>query len=402
MKRYYPGVIILKKILITIIIIIFILFSSACSKTPEKKPEQPSPKIGVQFSLIEKDMYEVLKKNMQNFAKEEKIQLIFKETAVDYVTLEKNINELIKQDVKAIVIQFPPGDLIMDLARLILEKDIKLLAIGTLPLDVPVDAFIAPDNYRLGQLQGQYVVDTLNQKGIKKGKVILYELDQDNYAFSQMSAGTIDTFKDISGIVLDIKEISSIQSQILEETDELKAIILQSSERVVDAKKAISNNPNVEDVITVGYGAGKEASMLISKGMHDAEADPIFEMLARHSLQSALDLIEKDTWQYDSQIASGSYDIPSKILPVRIIKKENIFLLKERWGESIKESSSSDSKNNVEKNNSSQNEKKSDNKKDENNNMKLKIKTKDGQSLEIDVPGEIEEFEIKKSEQKEQ
>jgi ABC-type sugar transport system substrate-binding protein len=394
-------VIILKKIIVTFLIIIMSIFLFACNKTPEKKPEQTSPKIGVQFSVIEKDMFEVLKQNMQSFAKEKKIQLIFKETAKDYVTLEKNINELIKQNVKAIIIQFPPGDLIIDLARLILEKDIKLMAVGTLPPDVPVDGFIAPDNYRLGQLQGQYVVNTLSEQEVNAGKIILFELDQDDYAFSQMSKGTLDSLNNIQGIRTENYEINELQSQILKETADLQAVILQSSEMVVEAKKAINNNPKLNEIITVGYGAGKEASILISKGMHDAEADPILEMLARHSLQAVLDLIEKDTWQYDSQIASGSYDIPSKILPVRLIKKDNIFLLKERWGESIENTKSHDSKSNTEKNNNSQEESKSNNKDKENNNMKLKIKTKDGQSLEIDVPGEIEELEIKKSKQKE-
>ncbi|MDK2984556.1 MAG: hypothetical protein PWQ96_198 [Clostridia bacterium] len=403
----------MKNYMTVIILLSCILIGTACSKSPEKKPEPPGPKIGVQLSLVEKDIAEIIKKNMQNAAKEKKLQLIWNEPAQDYLTLEKNIRDLIKQKVKVVIIQFMPGELSLDLARQVLEKDIKLFAIGTLPFDVPLDGFIAPDSFRLGQLQSQYVVNELRKQGLDKAKVILYELDQRDYAFSQMTAGVLSILQPAQGITLDRREIkinelstasSKIESELLAEKN-YQAVILQSSSLAAEISQTLKSLVNT-DIITVGLGAGKEASTLIAGGIHDAEADPMPEMVARVSIQAAAQAAKNESWQYDTQIASGSYDIPAKILPVRLIKQDNLFLLKDRWGKLTpkqKEAGTSKkqgSQGGEEKKSQGQ-QKKSEGESGSKGKMKLKIKTKNGQTLEIDLPGEIEQMEVKKAEEKE-
>lgn len=398
----------LQKILL-IVLVLLLSFAWGCSKKPAKKVELPSEKIGVVLSMVEKDMAEEMRKVMQAESRREKVRLIWLGPAKDEEELRTNLQKLAQQKVDAAVVQFDVATSPQELVRPLVEKGIAVVAIGSLPRDTPLDAFITADGFRIGQLQGQFVKQSMQGANLF-GPVLLLHGKQDNYLVQQMMEGTKQALVDLGPNVLQPLEAApEKEDQALNKvtttlaTGGAVAVIVQGSElaaRVAEKGDQIGKEARV---VTVGVGGGKKAAQLMAQGKHDAEVDIQPDLIGREAFTAALELAKKGQWDYDTHVSNGNYDVSAKITPVRLITKENVYLLEQRWGKLKKEKEKGGSGDSEKQgSSSSQGQEKNPEGQASQGKMKVKLKTKDGQELEIDLPGELEKIEIESQEKPKQ
>lgn len=380
-----------------------------CSKKPEQKPVEPPLQIGVSVGTLDEDMAQVVRKALQERERQENARIAWQDAKGDPERQEKQVDELIRRKVKAIIIQLADPTMGPVLAQKVMEKNIKLVAVSTLPPDTPLDGYVAPDYFRMGELQGQFVTDQL-KKGGPQG-VLLLKGDPDDYITRQMTAG----FAAVAGPAgLGVTERSNpgwepagagtaTREAML---GKLGAVVAQSDELLLAALKELEGHGQEEQVVTVGAGGGKEPALAMAQGKHDAEADAMPEMVARYAYQAALDLVKTGRWEYDTKINNGNYDIPAKIVPTRLVEPANLYLLEQRWGklsgQARGQGGQGETGGGQEQGQQSQGQGSGQSKKEGSSGgksgSKVKIKTKEGKTVEIQIDGEIESVQIEKPE----
>ncbi|MBO8138508.1 MAG: substrate-binding domain-containing protein, partial [Desulfotomaculum sp.] len=153
-------------------ILVSLLLVLVCSGCPggggEKKPApQKGPKIGVSVADMQRDGNQVMKKIFDKAKKQDKAQIAWMDAKGDPNQQMKDIQKLIEEKVKAVILQVTDPSAAPDMVRQLAQNNIKVIALETLPLNTPVDAYITSDHSRTGELQVKYL-QTLFQEAQQK------------------------------------------------------------------------------------------------------------------------------------------------------------------------------------------------------------------------------------------
>ncbi|MGC7880135.1 sugar ABC transporter substrate-binding protein, partial [Desulforudis sp. 1190] len=157
-------------------VIIISLFLTGCpgKKQAERKPAEKPPKIAFAVADMRRDGTQAMKKAVDQAAKKDRIRVTWLDAKGDPLQQERDVQELIKKKVDAVVIQFVDpvgGDA---LVRQLQMNRIKVIALETLPPNEPVEGYIASNHRLAGELQARFVVD---ERGPNGGNVLILQGD---------------------------------------------------------------------------------------------------------------------------------------------------------------------------------------------------------------------------------
>ncbi|GAW91235.1 sugar ABC transporter substrate-binding protein [Calderihabitans maritimus] len=386
--------------LASILVLMLVLLLGGCSKSPAKKPASSPPAIGFSVATMETDVNKIIRKYVTQRARKDRIRVVWLDARMNPEEQRKQVEKLIKNKVKTAVIHFVNPGQAGEIVRLLQEKGIKIVALHSLPDNVPLDGFVAADAYRAGQLQAEFITQQY-KKGAQKGDIILLlRGNPEDYITLQMTAGfkeVIEDFPQLQVVTRDYKDWDptlarqDLEQYLSQQGSKVGAVVGQTSQLALAAVDVLEKLGMADKVVTLGAGADKPAIQAIAEGKHDGEIDPMPEMLASVVYQASLDLTSKQHWDYDFQGTNGVYDVPSKIIPVRMITENNVYLVEQRAGplekrEKTGSSASQSGSGSQEKGKGSGGTK-----------TKLKIKTREGKTLEIEIEGKVEKLEIEES-----
>jgi ABC-type sugar transport system substrate-binding protein len=183
----------------------------------------------------------------------------------------------------------------------------------------------------------------------------------------------------------------------------VQAVLATDSRLAVAAVQALKSAGLNNRVLTAGVGADEESSRALESGDHDAEIDTRPDLLGQFALDAAISLVKGDRWQYDGRTSSGSYSVPSRITPVRLIQGDNVYLLKQQWkglGGGSEKKEGGDSGDSGQSQGSGDGQKQgsgneggqqgSESKGDK---TTLRITTQDGKTMEVEIDGKVKKIE---------
>jgi len=388
-----------RNISLFIIGIIFIsIILNGCLPKPQAKPEiKPKTKIGLSMAETNSERNKFIKKNVEEAAKNGKIRLVITDAHKDSLQQKTNIEKMISEKVKAVILQPVDTAIVKDYISMLQEKNIKVILIDALPVDVSVDAFIAPDFVRAGELQAQYILN----KG-EEQRILILKGDKTNNIAEKILQGNLNILKNnslVKNIVIqevpqwDQREAYNLMLKNMEQ-ESFTSIIAHYEEIAAGAIKFLKEQNLNDKVAFTTIAINKDLLQEINNNEKMAAVDTLPNLVSQFSLKTALNLIDTNSWEYDLQIKNGLASVPAKIIPVRLINKTNFYLLKERFGE-IK----SEEKEEAEVKSNEKESNKEDTKSSSIKQSKLKIKTKDGKEFEVTIPGEIQGVEMQPKEE---
>ena len=404
------------KVLLPIVMSLSFLLAGCPGKEAEQKPVNQQLKVGVCLADMERDGNQVIKKIMEERAKKEGIRFTWQDAGNDPDKQQKQIEELIKKKVKVVILQAVDPSAGPAIVRDLVEKDIRTVALETLPTDTPMDGYVASDHQRVGELQAAYVLQQAAAKGKTQGlNILVLQGDPLDLAALEITAANEAALKGNKQVAeLKVKSHLQADPKLVRATvedalagGELDAVLANDSRLAMAAVQVLKEKNLTEQVTTLGVGADKKSVQGIASGQHDAEVDNSPEMLAQYLTDAAVELAKTGHWQYTTHVPNGSYDVPAKITPVRLITEKDLYLLKERGNEAGgqeqgKESNQKEGGSGQEGqgqsgsgqgdqgSSGSDQQKQSDKKK-----TTLKITTQDGKTMEVEIDGEVKSIESK-------
>lgn len=389
------GVNSLSAILRVVLVLLLVVtpFFSGCRQQAQQKPPPPPPTVGV--SVITEGFEEIIvpfKEELMKLARERQVRLTWKE-ATDPGRQRQHFDELIKQNSDVILAFLPEEKRALEFAKRAEEKEIKLLAIGMLPLDIPLDGFIGIEARRIGREQGEFLTEAL--KNTERPKILILNSVPDDPTERQILEGNREALQAIPGLQLFEREMPKEDvplglNKIWGEVGALDGVITHVPKATGAVLLSLEGQPFRP--VTIGIGAGKEAAQLIAGGHHRAEVDLEPETMAGYALEAALHLAQTGEWEFDDWVDNGAYQIPVQYVPSRVITRENLDLLQDRHGKIEPKRPDDHSSGGAWQENSDEQGGQEQNR--DSQGAKIKVKLKDGQQLEFQVPGEIEGIEI--------
>jgi len=365
------------------LLVILFFTLTGCPESPEAKPQlQPKTKIGLILAENKSARNQYLAEKLKTGAENKKIKLIVGYSKLDVNEQESQIQKMIDEKAAAVIIQPLDAQVTKDHISKLIEHNIKIIVIDFLPKQVLVDAFITPDYVKAGELQAQYLISKGKQSQpiILKGNVI----DDISEKVLQGNSNILRNNSLTSNMVIEamddeyakkaydaLKKLSNFQPT---------AVISHYEETTLGIVKYINEMKMEKKIPILTLDLNKTLVSDAAKG-DIIILDTMPNLLAQIILEVPDNLLKTNNWQYDLQINNEAALIPTKYTPVRIIDQENIELLKERFPElkNINEQKKQEEKpkQGVEQ-----------------KQTKLKITTKDGKEYEVKIPGEIEKVEI--------
>ncbi|KJS73105.1 MAG: hypothetical protein JL56_11785 [Desulfotomaculum sp. BICA1-6] len=370
--------------IICVLVLAGFMIPAGCGSQPERKPAQEPLQIGFALADMNRDGNKTIKKTVDERKKAENANVTWVDAKNDPAEQDKQLDQLMEKKVRAVVLQ--PVDPMQAPAQVekLVQAGIKVVLLENLPLNTPVDAYIASDHVMAGQLQARFITEALRLADeIKKGPikppeqqgqggtggmqqspgavdfsvavqlpdqrplnvVILRGDPRDQLAISVTEAlrSALQGREDINiiGVYdhprLDPTLVPATLGEIFARGDRVDAVLANDSGLAMAAVDYLKAGGYEKNVLTVGLGADERSSKALVSGEHDAEVDVQPEMLGQFSLEAAMDLAKNGTWQYSTRAVNGDYSVPARIVPVRLVTAKNSFLLQERWKDLKKE-----------------------------------------------------------------
>lgn len=426
-------------LLIAMLFMLLLTITGCPGKEAQQKPESQGQKvkIGVSLASMQFDGNKSIKQFIDQRKKQNNVDIVWMDAQMDPAKQEKDVEQLIKQKVRAIVLQVVDPMEGAKLVDKISQAKIKVIGLETLPVNAPLDGYIAADHVRAGELQGLMVLKNSasgssqqggqstgqqgsqgqggnqGQQGQQGGQaqsknVLILAGDPGDPVAAQIATAAENVLKQ-GQFKVKVTHLPKADPELAQMTvqESLKsskpAAILSTNGPMADAAVQVLKKQGLDkQVITVGVGADQKNSQALTSGEHDAEVDTNPEQLANFALEAALDLVKKGSWNSDSRVQNGNFDIPARIVPVRLIQKDQAYLLADRWGNLKKEqgqqkqqseqqgssqgggSSGEGSSAGGSGGSSGQGSSQTKGKK-----TKVKITTQDGKVMEVEVEGEV-------------
>jgi len=320
---------------------------------PQKKPpaEAGGEKINIAVSLadMERDGNQVIKKTMSDRQGQvgrqgqagRQVNIVWLDAKNDPAQQEKDLDQLANQKVKAVVLQPADASAGPGLVRKLAQANIKVIVLDTLPADSPVDGYIASDHARTGELQARYLASMVRGRSAPL-KVVVLQGDRNDQASREITSSLLENLRANAMIqVVLVKDhpggdpqaaTATLAQALTSAAGRIDAVVATDSRLAAAAAEILKSRGLNDRVITIGVGAGQKASKALADGEHDAEVDIMPEMMAQYAYDAAVGLASTGHWEYDRQVGNGNFDVPAKITPVRLITRDESYLLEQRWG----------------------------------------------------------------------
>jgi ABC-type sugar transport system substrate-binding protein len=385
-------------------LLVLALGLSGCGLLNRGGAARPAEKpLTIAYSVADenRDGNQVIKRIVQRRAKaDERIRVTWRDAGGEARRQEQDVERFIKQKVDVVVIQFVEPQLGPGIVRRLAMNQIKVVALETLAPDAPLDAYVASEQVRAGELQARYVVRNLPAGA--PGRVLVLAGDPNDPVSRNIVRGIVDFMKGQAGFTLEVREHAAADPRRAAATVEealkaspLGAVLATDSRMAVAAMEVLRREGRGAGVLTVGVGADRTAAEALVAGDHDAEVDVRPDLLAQFSYDAAVGLARDGHWSYDTQVESGDYTVPARLVPVRLIQGNNAFLLEEYYGD-LTRGGGSPGGGGQQQQQKGQGQKQGDGQQQQQQQQsmtRLKITTRDGMTMEIDVPGEIQSIE---------
>ncbi|TEB10118.1 D-xylose-binding periplasmic protein [Pelotomaculum propionicicum] len=271
---------------------------------------------------------------------QQRVNISWLDAKNDPAQQEKDLDQLINQNVKAVVLQVVDPAAGPRLVRKLAQANIRVIALETLPVNSPVDGYIASDHARTGELMARYILSAAQGRPSPLKTVIL-QGDKNDRVSRDITSSVLEYLRDQPQVqVVQVKEhtqgnpqqaTATLEQALASANNQIDAVLATDSRMAAAAASLLKSRGLDQRVITVGVGADQQATRALAAGEHDAEIDVMPDLIAQYAFDAAVGMATTGHWQYDTQVKNEDFDVPAKVTPVRLITKSEAYLLEQRW-----------------------------------------------------------------------
>ncbi|MER7937050.1 MULTISPECIES: substrate-binding domain-containing protein [unclassified Streptomyces] len=253
--------------------------------------------------------------------------------AGDSAKQAQQVSSMITKGVKVIVISSQDAAAIKSSVQAAVDKGIKVVAYDRLAQG-PVSAFVSFDNVKVGELQGQALLDSLGSKATKKSKVVMINGDDADPNAAQFKEGAhkaldgkVDIAYEQSGLWKDTTAAQKVKAAITQLGAKNIAGVYSANDGMAGGIANTLKGAGISGIPLTGQDAELAGIQRIVAGTQSSTVYKAFKPEAEAAATIAVDLLQgKDIASLaTSTQTSGSGDkVPSQLLTPVSVTKANI------------------------------------------------------------------------------
>lgn len=318
------------------------LSMAACGKAGDKKDDSGSSSSGgsktiglllpdsvtARYEKFDKPYFEAKVKDLCSDCNVE-----YANAAGDAAKQAQQVSSMITKGVKVIVVSAQDSAAIKSSIQTAVNKGIKVVAYDRLAQG-PVSAYVSFDNVKVGELQGQALLDALGSKATKKSKVVMINGDDADPNAGQFKKGAhqaldgkVDIAYEQSGLWKDTVAAQKMKAAITQLGAKKIAGVYSANDGMAGGIATTLKGAGISGIPLTGQDAELAGIQRIVAGVQSSTVYKAFKPEAEAAAQLAVNLLQgKDIKSLANQtLTSGSGDkVPSQLLTPVSVTKANI------------------------------------------------------------------------------
>jgi len=310
-----------------LLVLVQIACLSVLTGCPDKKqppqPAPPPPRVGVSLSGLDPDQDQAIRQAMD--ARKNGVDLLFAGAGGDATRQEAAVDRMIGEKVAAVVLEAVDQVAARNLVERLARHRIKVVALNVLPADTPVDAYVGFDR----NLARTLLIRAAAGKGTPCLILTVAGLDRPGLWTALAGAsGLPGEAREYSRT--DVLACAAGRASLLKKADR-PAVILAGDPALAVAAVRDLEAVGAPPAFAGGIGNSREAFRYVNEGRLTGEVDTRPEEEGLLALQAALSLARGQPVARHELAANGNYSVPAQIVPVRLITRQNFYLLEKTW-----------------------------------------------------------------------
>ncbi|MEE6133480.1 MULTISPECIES: ribose ABC transporter substrate-binding protein RbsB [Bacillaceae] len=287
----------MKKVLL-LIMSLSVLLLGACSLEPPTwaKPSQSGDikdmKIGLSVSTLNNPFFVSLKNGVVKEAKKQGIEVIVVDAQNDSAKQINDVEDLLQQGVNALLINPTDSSAISTAVQSANGIGVPVVTLDRSSEKGKVEALVASDNVKGGQMAAEYVVKTLG----KNAKVAELEGVPGASATRERGSG----FHNIADEQLDVVAKQSadfdrtkgltVMENVLQGNPDIQAVFAHNDEMALGAIEAITSSG--KDIAVIGFDGNEDALKAVESGALTATVAQQPELIGELAVKAAKDVLQ--------------------------------------------------------------------------------------------------------------
>ncbi|WP_326575850.1 substrate-binding domain-containing protein [Streptomyces sp. NBC_00487] len=271
---------------------------------------------------------------------EDKVKELCSDCTVDYANAAadptkqaQQMSTMVTKGVKVIVVSAQDSAAIKSSIQSAVDKGVKVVAYDRLAQG-PVSAYVSFDNVKVGELQGQALLDALGDKATAKSKVVMINGDDADPNAGQFKEGAhkaldgkVDIAYEQSGLWKDTVAAQKMSAAITQLGAKNIAGVYAANDGMAGGIANTLKGAKISGIPLTGQDAELAAIQRLVAGTQSSTVYKAYKPEADTAAELAVNLLEgKDIKSLaDTEVTSGSGDkVPAKLLTPVSVTKENI------------------------------------------------------------------------------
>lgn len=245
----------------------------------------------------------------------------------------QQMSTMVTKGVKVIVVSAQDSAAIKSSIQAAVDKGVKVVAYDRLAQG-PVSAYVSFDNVKVGELQGQALLDALGDKATPKAKVVMINGDDADPNAGQFKEGAhkaldgkVDIAYEQSGLWKDTIAAEKMSAAITQLGAKNIAGVYAANDGMAGGIANTLKGAKIGNIPLTGQDAELAAIQRIVAGTQSSTVYKAYKPEADTAAELAVNLLEgKDIKSLaDTEVTSGSGDkVPAKLLTPVSVTKDNI------------------------------------------------------------------------------
>lgn len=287
-------------------------------------------KIGFILSTMQEERYQKDKAIFEKTAKNLGAEVIFASCNNNEQTQSAKVENLLSQNIQALVIQPVNGDAAGSFVTQAHEDHVKVISYDRLIKNADLDFYVTQDSFKVGVLQGEAAVKATQGKG---NYMIL--MGQSGHSVAQeITRGNLSVLRKYPEIKIVVQQhhnswspqeaMSTTENALTKYKNNIAAILANNSGMAHGAVQALKEQNLLGKVFVAGADADLSAIRNMVSGHQQFEVLKAIQPLAETAAKAAVRLAQNKPLQYDALIDNGKTKVKTINTPVYAVTKNNI------------------------------------------------------------------------------
>ena len=267
------------------------------AKSDENKeaPATDSIKLGLSVSTLNNPFFVTLKEGAEAEAKKQGIQITAVDAQNDPAKQISDIEDLIQQGVSALIINPTDSAAVVAAIESANSAGIPVITVDRSAEGGEVVAHIASDNVAGGKMAGEFILETLGNKG----KIVELEGIPGSSAARERGEGFHSAVDGVAGVEVVAKQAAdfdrakglTVMENILQGNKDIQAVFAHNDEMALGALEALAA-AGLKDVLVVGFDATDDAVKAVEDGRMGATVAQKPDLIGQKGVETAISVIK--------------------------------------------------------------------------------------------------------------